>query len=345
MKLSKAQMTSIEKVRSLSAGEMGVSLTDGACRYLIRQISEDLNISKYFPDLAHKAHDFFSSVSPFELELDGPEVYSLFSKLYDKVEDADTYFSCLAALHKSRLKYFKILQNQPLPTMDQVGPRVLLQSGLMPDEILSPFLLWRKWIFDIDNRSGQETGYLFEPILAHAIGGVPASSKNSPIKRHDDDKKGRQVDCIRKKIAYEFKIRMTIAASGQGRWREELDFPIDCKASGFKPVLIVLDPTPNPKLKELSAQFQRCGGDIFIGQQAWDHLESVAGPTMSTFIEKYVKRPISNVLQYPQKGLPKISLELNEARFLYECKGIQYSIPRETNQLSDEEKILPDDIE
>ena len=28
--------------------------------------------------------------------------------------------------------------------------------------------------------------------------------------------------------AYEFKLRVTIAASGQGRWKEELDFPSDC---------------------------------------------------------------------------------------------------------------------
>ena len=34
---------------------------------------------------------------------------------------------------------------------------------------------------------------------------------------------------------------MTIAASGQGRWKEELDFPADCKASGYVPVLVVLD--------------------------------------------------------------------------------------------------------
>jgi hypothetical protein len=30
-----------------------------------------------------------------------------------------------------------------------------------------------EWLYDIDNRSAQETGYLFEPILAAAIGGIP----------------------------------------------------------------------------------------------------------------------------------------------------------------------------
>ena len=77
------------------------------------------------------------------------------------------------------------------------------------------------------NRAGQETGLLFEPIITAAIGGVPASAKRSPIKRRKDDKKGRQVDCLREKRAYEITLRMTVAAAGQGRWGEELDFPKD----------------------------------------------------------------------------------------------------------------------
>ena len=44
-------------------------------------------------------------------------------------------------------------------------PRGLLQYGGMSPKTLAGFLLWRKWIFDIDNRAGQETGYLFEPII------------------------------------------------------------------------------------------------------------------------------------------------------------------------------------
>ena len=74
------------------------------------------------------------------------------------------------------MKYANILRLQPIPTMDQVGPRGLLQYGSFSAEALTAFLLWRKWIFDIDNRAGQETGYLFEPIIAAAIGGTPAST-------------------------------------------------------------------------------------------------------------------------------------------------------------------------
>ena len=129
------------------------------------------------------------------------------------------------------------------------------QFGKLRSDALAGFLFWRKWFYDIDNRAAQETGYLFEPIIAHAIGGTPAPAKKSPVKRQSDRNKGRQVDCILDDRAYEFKIRVTIAASGQGRWQEELDFPTDCRTSGFTPVLVCLDSTPNPKLSALVDAF------------------------------------------------------------------------------------------
>ena len=119
-------------------------------------------------------------------------------------------FACLAALHKARLKYERILETQPVPTIDQVGPRGLLQFGGMDVRALAGFLLWRKWVFDIDNRAGQETGYLFEPIIAAAVGGVPVSARKSPVRRRNAPSKGRQVDCLREKRAYEIKLRVTI---------------------------------------------------------------------------------------------------------------------------------------
>lgn len=185
----------------------------------------------------------------------------------------------------------------------------------MSPQALAGFLLWRKWLFDIDNRAGQETGYLFEPIIANAIGGASFSAKASPIKRHDDGSKGRQVDCIRDKLAYEIKIRVTIAASGQGRWQEEVDFPTDCKQSGYKPVLIVLDPTPNPKLTELVAAFKDAGGTTFVGDEAWRHLEKAAGEVMTVFLEKYVKAPMQQALEATPDELPPISFSMTENAF------------------------------
>ena len=109
------------------------------------------------------------------------------------------YLKNLCDLYRRRYKYDLILQDQPFPNSDQVAPRSLLEYGKCDDSLLSTWLQWRKWIFDIDNRSGQETGYVFEPILASCLGGISVSHSNSPVKRINDrgkfTKEGRQIDC------------------------------------------------------------------------------------------------------------------------------------------------------
>jgi len=220
-----------------------------------------------------------------------------------EVPDFDTYFDCLCELHKRRRKYERILSAQPLPTMLQVSPRSLLEFGIIATPALASWLAWRKWFYDIDNRAAQETGYLFEPILASALGGQPYGARNSPIKRVTDNNKGRQVDCIVGEDAYEFKLRVTIAASGQGRFSEELDFARDCRGSGFNPILLVLDPTPSARLDDLRAEYQLFGGRAYVGDEAWQHLEREAGPTMATLIEKYVRRPIASLDEHAMELL------------------------------------------
>lgn len=324
---------------------IGVSLTDDACKFLIAVIVADLGIGHRFPELQDSTAEFFSvAPSAASLSVD-PSLSALFERLVAIAPDADTYFSCLAALHRSRLKYARILEQQPIPTMDQVGPRSLLQFGVMKPYALATFLLWRKWIFDIDNRAGQETGYLFEPIIAHAIGGVPLSSGKSPIRRHGDNTKGRQVDCIREHHAYEIKIRVTIAASGQGRWREELDFPIDCRMSGYTPVLVVLDPTDNPKLQDLIRAFQREDGEVYVGERAWGHLEAVAGQTMALFLDNYVRAPMEWVLRECPESLPNLTLAMSEERFTIGIGTETYSFPRAEIEELDSETPLPEDID
>jgi len=194
--------------------------------------------------------------------------------------------------------------------------------------MLAGFLLWRKWVFDIDNRAGQETGYLFEPIIAAAVGGVSASAKKSPIRRRADPTRGRQVDCLREDRAYEIKIRVTTAASGQGRWAEELEFPGDCLQSGYIPVLVVLDPTPSPKLDELRESFLSNGGEVFIGQGAWLHLQELAGATMARFLEKYVHEPLQSMLAEEPARLPDLLLGLGSDRLTVRLGDEEFSIRR-----------------
>ncbi|MBX3415862.1 MAG: hypothetical protein KF708_24480, partial [Pirellulales bacterium] len=231
----------------------------------------------------------------------------------------------------------------PIPTVEQVGPRSLLQYGKLSGNGLASLLFWRKWFYDIDNRAGQETGYLFEPIIASAIGGTPAPASKSPVKRFSNRAKGRQVDCILDKRAYEFKIRVTIAASGQGRWQEELDFPRDCRTSRFTPVLVCIDSTPNPKLTALAAAFRHQKGEVYIGDAAWKHLDDVAGPTMSIFLDKYVRRPLQDVLAESRHGLADITASWTERAIVIKVGKDQLLVDRHPVAPDDASDPIPDD--
>jgi len=345
MGLTKSQASIWQKAKSLGSGGQAVGLSDESAAFLIATIVHDLEISEHFPELRTPPSPFFGTDKLDSLRITGVDAKTLFGQLVENHADTDTYFACLAALHKARLKYDRILQTQPLPTLEQVGPRGLLQYGQLNGAGLAGFLFWRKWFFDIDNRAGQETGYLFEPIIAYALGGIPAPAKKSPVKRHDDSSKGRQVDCLLNTNAYEFKIRVTIAASGQGRWQEELDFPKDCKLSGYIPILVCMDSTPNPKLDALVKAFIEHGGHVFIGQDAWNHLDEVAGPTMARFIDRYVKKPIEEMLSQAMKYPPALSAEWSEESVTLRVGESLLHIERYSAMPSDvDDDEMPDDV-
>jgi hypothetical protein len=228
--------------------------------------------------------------------------------------DFRLYFENLAMLHKRRLKYQRILSSQPRPTMNQIGPRSLLKFGGVDDDLLASWLVWRKWIFDVDNRAAQETGYLFEPVLASCLGGETVGSRNSPVKRINESgeptDEGRQIDCYDgvSQLAYEFKLRVTIAASGQGRFAEELSFPREARAAGLTPVLIVLDPTPSPRLNELIARFNAHRGKHYVGADVWAHMDAKAGRTMAVFLERYIRPPLTQMAKRENAGPETIHL-------------------------------------
>jgi len=343
MALTQSQQSLMEKARVLGSGAGEHVLSDEVCTYLVAVIASDLGLAEKFPEFPKSIPGFFSTANMEQLTLAGLPFESLAERLFGLDRNADTYFACLANLHKRRLKYRRILRSQPIPTFDQVGPRGLLQFGSLTPSALGGLLFWRKWFYDIDNRAAQETGYLFEPILAYAIGGAPVSAKQSPIKRAGDASKGRQVDCMLKRRAYEFKIRVTIAASGQGRWREELQFPRECRLSGFVPVLIVLDPTPNPKLEALTKVFLAEGGEVYSGAKAWEHLEGLAGPTMARFLETYVRAPIEALLLEASDELPDLSLAMTAGSIVVSVAGERLVIERQPNGSEDDYGELPDD--
>jgi hypothetical protein len=304
-KLNLEQKQLLNKARILgTATALPISLSDEELMKIISVILKDVDRAEYIPDFVDipngSTWDYYDMPLSWFGEDRGVRVdfEDFYLNCINEIDDFETYFKCLCDLHKRRKKYDKIVHAQPLPKMIQISPRSLLEFGVIASPALASWMTWRKWFYDIDNRAAQETGYLFEPILASALGGNPYGARNSPVKRRNDRSKGRQVDCIADQDAYEFKLRVTIAASGQGRFSEEIEFPSDCIASGFRPILLVLDPTPSHRLYDLEAEFRRVGGLAYTGGEAWDHLEERSGPTMATFIEKYVRRPIDAMTEF-----------------------------------------------
>ena len=312
MSLTTSQEAIYQRIRSNPSSKQAVRLSDDTIRALIYIAVRDLDLQEQIPDPGRHVPELFSPEFDENFVISGPAPKQLFESVCNLRGDADVYVSCLAALHKARLKYRNVLATQPFSTMHQVGMRGILQYGLVEVRELAALLVWRKWLYDIDNRAAQDTGYFVEPVLAGALGGIPYSAARSPIKRRSNSGKGRQVDCIKDDLAYEFKLRMTIAASGQGRWTEEIAFAEDCRSSGYTPVLLVLDPTDSPKLTQLRTAFTAAGGMCFIGDEAWAHLFDRAQPDMRLFLGKYIESPLRELFSAVPEGQQLPSLELHD---------------------------------
>lgn len=245
------------------------------------------------------------------------------------------YLKNLAELWRRRFKFYSILKTQPSPLTEQIGPRCLLEYGNCENALLFSWMSWRKLIYDIDNRSAQETGYLFEPVLASCLGGESVSHRNSPVKRIDANgnptNEGRQIDCYIEEAreVYELKLRVTVAASGQGRFREEMSFPYEARKAGLTPILIVFDPTPSLLLERLKMKYVEEGGRYAIGEDAWNMLTDRAGEEMGKYMIKYMKPPISKMEEIHLQIPGDIHLSASEGNMtICDELGNCYIIPR-----------------
>ena len=123
MELSKTHQVAFEKARQAGSGAQGIGLDNGALRAIIWTVAEDLVIA--LDDIEPFTGDFFHT-DPSKFTTGGGDPLGHFAQLIASGPlDADMYFSALAALHRARLKYQNILRVQPVPTLEQVGPRGL----------------------------------------------------------------------------------------------------------------------------------------------------------------------------------------------------------------------------
>lgn len=307
--MNKSQKDFYKLFSEHGAGDAKVTITPAEVMMLTVRAVSDLGLmpecgSRIMEDIAAK--DFYEVTAGDIDSLPAVSADACFEYMRAcGVTDIDnvlfSYLKNLCDLYRRRMKYRCILRSQPFPAADQIVPRSLLEYGSCDNRLLADWLEWRKWIFDIDNRSAQETGYVFEPILAGCLGGESVSAKNSPVKRIDDNGdvtgKGRQIDCYIEdaKEVYELKMRVTIAASGQGRFNEEMSFPLEADRAGLTPILVVFDGTESELLAKLKKRYADCGGRCYIGKEAWSMLQERAGKEMGVFINKYIYPPIHSM--------------------------------------------------
>jgi hypothetical protein len=347
----------LQKARRLTAGEQRVEVSWNAIGGLALRVAVDrgYDVEGRFGSL--NVPEFFEVIDQERWHVPGIDVEAVVAWLEEQDRHNAVYLELLLRLFARRLKYRRILSTQAFATSDQVGPRALLEHGLLDTEALRSLVVWRKWMMDVDNRSGQETGYLYDAIVARALGGTAFGSRNSPIQRAPTQDGSavsgqRQVDCIvdnprGKPWAYEVKIRITDAASRQGRLEEELAFPRDCKFSGYIPRLLVFDPTPCETLTKVARAFEEAGGQVFRGEEAYEHIKDNAGHAQAEFLRRYVVEPLKqyeDTIPDATEGRELVDLRLaaNKNRITVELKGFEpYVIERHVDPRSVKQEEPP----
>lgn len=93
----------VERSRSVGGGEQGVALSDDACAFLVATVARDLKVPKSVVDVPPDLPSFFSRVHPEALVLKNRNFLRDLAGVAAHTADADSYFACLAKLHKMRV--------------------------------------------------------------------------------------------------------------------------------------------------------------------------------------------------------------------------------------------------
>ena len=175
--LSQTQKSNLQKLRKKSNSPQDRRFTESHVRYLIAVTARDLGIDlKTLSDVGEVPEIYDLKVGDdFEFAT-SCALADAYEEIINANRDAESYLACLGKILRSRLKMERVMEAQPLATMNQVGPRAILQYGVMGNKNLASYLVWRKYMFDVDNRAAQDNGYLYEAIIASAIGGISCLS-------------------------------------------------------------------------------------------------------------------------------------------------------------------------
>ena len=226
-RLSSTQKKQISKLREV--GKNGLSayrFHDGALAKIVALVEQicatEKTLTTVTPEMRLTDDIFDTSAYWFFEPLEFEDFVDLYLEAEQKIDDFPAVFELVYEVVKRRLRFQWIEENQELPVSEQLANRAVLENGFKDAKSTIANILWRKFWGTIDNRSAAEAGYLTEKVITSCLCGQSYSDKDSPITRFGEGEVGRQIDCIVEDFAYEVKTRITGAASGRGRSRDEL---------------------------------------------------------------------------------------------------------------------------
>jgi len=96
----------------------------------------------------------------------------------------------------------------------------------------------------------------------------------------------------------------------------------------------------------VEAAFRAQSGEVYKGQEAWNHLEGLAGMTMAFFLRRYVHEPIQTLLSEVPDTLPELVLRMEANQLVITVDGEVFAIER-TRQGSESTEVdsLPFDVD
>jgi hypothetical protein len=97
---------------------------------------------------------------------------------------------------------------------------------------------------------------------------------------------------------------------------------------------------------ELKDAFLGVKGDVYLGDEAWAHLEDAAGPVMAAFLDKYVKLPLADILHSAPIELPTMAMQSSAGEIRLMVGQETLTIQRkESPELATPQDAIPDDAD